>query len=57
MLNENVLALSICIMAISLAYIGLDDGNTVKTVISAYLGYLLGKRYRNNSSDSDNEKN
>lgn len=44
MLNENLVATLITILAIALTYFGLDDGSLIKSVVGAYLGYLIGKR-------------
>ena len=43
-MNENLIAITIAALAVSLAWLGLDDGAIIKSVISAYLGFLLGKR-------------
>ena len=47
-MNENVIAISIVAMAIVLAYLGLDDGSFIKSVVSAYLGFLMAKRLESN---------
>ena len=47
-LNENVIAIAIVVLAISLAYFGLDDGSFIKSVVSAYLGFLTAKRIESN---------
>jgi len=44
---ENVVAISITLMAIIVTILGLDDGSLIKTVIGAYLGFLAGKRLKN----------
>ena len=43
-MNENVMAISIVVMAVFLTACGLDNGDLIKSVVSAFLGYLLGKR-------------
>ena len=48
---ENIIALSITIMAITLAYLGLDDGDLIKTVVGAYLGFLAGKRSKKDNHE------
>ena len=45
-MNENVLAMSIVVLACFLTGFGLDDGSLIKSVICAYLGFLAGKRVR-----------
>lgn len=47
MLNENLIATIIATLAIILTILGLDNGDIIKSVISAYLGFLLGQRIRN----------
>ena len=47
MLNENLVALIIATLAVILAVLDLDNGDIIKSVISAYLGFLLGQRTRN----------
>lgn len=44
MLNENLLAVLIVILALALTALGLDNGDLVKSVVAAYLGFLIGKR-------------
>ena len=43
-MNENLVALSIVVMAVFLTGVGLDNGDLIKSVVSAFLGYLIGKR-------------
>ncbi len=43
-MNENVIAISIVVLACFVTVLGLDDGSLIKSVIAAYLGYLTGKR-------------
>ena len=47
MLNENLIAVIIAALAVILAILDLDNGDIIKSVISAYLGFLLGQRTRN----------
>lgn len=47
-MNENLLAISIVVMAIVLTLLGLDDGSFIKSVVSAYLGFLTAKRLEAN---------
>lgn len=44
-MNENLIATLVVLMAISLTAYGLDDGSLVKMVVTAYLGFLFGKKY------------
>ena len=53
--NENLIAVLIVLMAIGLASLGLDDGSLVKTVVSAYLGFLVGKRYPGKEEGGDSD--
>lgn len=43
MLNENLLATLVVLMAVGLAVLGLDDGALVRSVVAAYLGFLTAK--------------
>ena len=43
-MNENLIGISIVVMAIFLTACGLDNGDLIKLVVSAFLGYILGKR-------------
>ena len=47
MLNENLVALIIATLAVILVVLDLDNGDIIKSVITAYLGFLLGQRTRN----------
>ena len=47
-MNENVIAISIVVLAGILAFSGLDDGSYIKSVVSAYLGFLTAKRLEKN---------
>ena len=47
MLNENLVAICVTVLALGLTYFGLDDGDLIKAVVGAYLGYLIGKRKPN----------
>ena len=47
MLNENLIAVIIATLAVILAILDLDDGDIIKSVITAYLGFLIGQRTRN----------
>lgn len=44
-MNENLLAIAIVLMAVILTVLGLDDGDLIKSVVSAYLGFLAARRY------------
>ena len=46
MLNENLVALIIATLAVILVVLDLDNGDIIKSVISAYLGFLVGQRTR-----------
>ena len=46
MLNENLIAVLIAALAIVLTILDLDNGDIIKSVISAYLGFLVGQRTR-----------
>ena len=43
-MNENLFAVGTLVVAFLLAYFGLDDASLAKMVVTAYVGYLLGKR-------------
>lgn len=43
-MNENILAICITILAIVITLAGLDNGDLLKTVVGAYLGFLVGQR-------------
>ena len=43
-MNENVIAVSIMALAFILAYFDLDNGDFIKSVVSAYLGFLTAQR-------------
>lgn len=43
-MNENLIAIAIVVASVLLGYIGLDDGSLTKMVVSAFLGFLTGKR-------------
>ena len=47
MLNENLVALIIATLAVVLVVLDLDNGDIIKSVITAYLGFLIGQRTRN----------
>lgn len=49
MLNENLIAILIAALAVILVIFDLDNGDIIKSVISAYLGFLVGQRTRNNT--------
>lgn len=44
MLNENIIAVGILVIPLVLAFLGLDDGDLAKMVVTAFLGWLVGKR-------------
>ena len=43
-MNENIVAVAIVVMAIFLTACGLDNGDLIKSIVCAFLGYILGKR-------------
>jgi len=45
MLNENLIASLIALLAIGLCALGLDDGSLVKMVVAAWLGWLGKSKY------------
>ena len=47
-MNENLLAISIVVMAVVLTACGLDYGSFIKSVVSAYLGFMTAKRLESN---------
>lgn len=49
MLNENLITIIIAALAVVLVVFDLDNGDIIKSVISAYLGFLVGQRTRNNT--------
>lgn len=49
-MNENIIAVSILGTALMLAWLGLDDGGLAKMVVTAFLGWLVGKRSPNKSN-------
>lgn len=54
MINENLIAALSVLGAIGLAALGLDDGTLVRMVVTAFLGFLVGKRVeRLKGGDSD----
>jgi hypothetical protein len=42
--NENLIAIAIVLASLLAGYLGLDDGDLIKMVVSAFLGFLTGKR-------------
>ena len=46
MLNENLIAIIVASLAVVLVVLDLDNGDIIKSVISAYLGFLVGQRTR-----------
>lgn len=44
-MNENLIAVTVAFMAVGAAYFRWDDGSLIRMVVTAYLGFLLGKRY------------
>jgi len=44
LVNENLIAITVVAASLLAGYLGLDDGDLVKMVVSAFLGYLTGKR-------------
>ena len=53
-MNENLIAALSVLGAIGLAALGLDDGSLVRMVVTAFLGFLLGKKVQESKGgDSD----
>lgn len=44
-MNENLIATLVVLMAVALVAFGYDDGSYLRMIISAYLGFLFGKKY------------
>ncbi len=43
-MNENLIAVSLIVASVVLAWLGFDDGSLAKMVVTAFLGFLIGKR-------------
>jgi len=43
-LNENLIAVSLLVASVGLAWLGFDDGSLCKMVVTAFLGFIIGKR-------------
>ena len=54
MLNENLVATLITLLAVAMLAFGLDDGSLVKMIVAAWLGWLGKSKYDQNKGGDSN---